>query len=137
MEFDTQQATRFIKGIDLSGTPRGILEQDAATEAGEVFDKAKAQAQVVGSGIFSFTQGVTAEVREAISDSALLAQLVANKKVPVERLPLEWFQSYSDTLQTLGWTLQEGGWQDYSATGTGVEVHEKIVEIMTAVLGPS
>jgi hypothetical protein len=137
MEFDTQRAKSFIKGVDLSGTPRGILAQDAATEAGEVFDKAKAQAQVVGSGVFSFAQGVTAEVREAISDSALLAQLVANKKVSAEKSPLEWFKVYSDTLQTIGWTLQEGGWQDYSATGTGVEVHEKIVEIMTTVLGPS
>jgi hypothetical protein len=137
MEFDTQRAKSFIKGVDLSGTRRGILAQDAATEAGEVFDKAKVQAQVVGSGVFSFAQGVTPEVREAISDSALLAQLVANRKVSAEKSPLEWFKVYADTLQTIGWTLQESGWQDYSATGTGVEVHEKIVEIMTAVLGPS
>jgi hypothetical protein len=137
LEFDTQRARSFIKGVDLSGTPRGILSQDSATEAGEVFDKAKSQAQVVGSGVFSFAQGVTAEVREAISDSALLAQLVANKKVSAEQSPLEWFKVYSDTLQTIGWTLQEGGWEDYTATGTAVEVHEKILEIMTAVLGPS
>jgi hypothetical protein len=50
-------AKSFIKSFDLSGTPRGILAQDAATEAGEVFDKAKAQAQVLGSGVFSFAQG--------------------------------------------------------------------------------
>ena len=81
MKFDTIRATEFVKSIDLSGTPRGILPQDAATDAGEVFDKAKSQAQVVGSGVFSFAQGVTAEVRQAISDSALLAQLVANKQV--------------------------------------------------------
>lgn len=137
MEFDTQQAKSFIRDVDLSGTPRGILAQNAATEAGEVFDKAKAQAQVVGSGVFSFAQGVNPEVREAIADSALLAQLVANKKASAEKSPLEWFKVYSDTLQAIGWTLQEGGWQDYNATGTGVEVHEKIVEIMTAVLGPS
>src|SRR5690349_2238415 len=99
MEFDTEKARNFVKGVDLSGTPRGILAQDAAVQAGEVFDKAKAQAQVVGSGVFSFAQGVTAEIREAISDSALLAQLVANKKVSAEQSPLEWFKVYSDTLQ--------------------------------------
>jgi hypothetical protein len=137
MQFDTSHATQFVKSIDLSGTPRGILAQDAATEAGEVFDKAKSQAQVVGSGVFSFAQGVTAEVREAISDSALLAQLVANKKVSARESPLDWFSAYSEVLQNVGWTLQEGGWTDYTAKGTAVEVHEKILEVMTVALGPS
>src|ERR1035441_6233368 len=91
MEFDIGQAKTFVKSVDLAGTPRGILSQGAATEASEVFDKAKTQAQVVGSGVFSFAQGVTSEVREAISDSALLAQLVANKKVKAEQAPLDWF----------------------------------------------
>jgi hypothetical protein len=137
MEFDIGQAKTFVKSVDLAGTPRGILPQGAATEASEVFDKAKTQAQVVGSGVFSFAQGVTAEVREAISDSALLAQLVANKKVKAEQAPLDWFIAYSDVLQNLGWTVQEGGWSDYTAKGTAVEVHEKVIEVMTAALSPS
>lgn len=137
MAFDTARATEFVKSVDLSGTPRGILAQDAATEAGEVFDKAKSQAQVVGAGVFSFAQGVTAEVREAISDSALLAQLVANKRVSVEARPLDWFAAYSEVLQNVGWTLQEGAWTDYTVQGTAVEVHEKILEVMTVALGPT
>jgi hypothetical protein len=137
MKFDISLATAFIKSIDLSGTPRGILGQDAATDGGEVFDEAKSQAQVVGSGVFSFAQGVTTEVREAISDSALLAQLVANKQVSLDDRPLNWFTSYSNVLQNVGWTLQEGGWIDYTAKGTAVEVNEKIVEVMTVALGPA
>ena len=137
MSFDTNKARSFLKSVDLAGTPRGILSQDAATEAGEIFAQAKSQAQVVGSGGFSFAQGITAEVREAISDSALLAQLVANKKVSVEQAPLEWFKAYSEVLENVGWTLQEGGWADYTAKGTAVEVHEKVIEVMTVALGPS
>ena len=138
MPFDLNQARNFVQEADLRGIARGVVSMDAASEAGEVFDKAKAQAQVVGSGVFSFAQGVTAEDREAISDSALLAQLVANKKVPsVEEAPLEWFKAYVEVLQNVGWTMQEGGWADYAATGTGVEVHEKIIEVLTAALGPS
>jgi hypothetical protein len=137
MTFDINHARNFVKAVNLSGTPRGILLQDAAAEAGEVFDKAKAQAQVVGSGVFSFVQGVTAEVREAISDSALLAQLVANKQVSVERAPLDWFKAYISVLQNVGWTLQEGAWTDYSTTGSGVEVHQKIIEVITAAFGPA
>ena len=92
---------------------------------------------MVGSGVFSFAQGVTTEVRQAISDSALLAQLVANKKTSAEAQPLDWFKSYSEVLENIGWTLQEKSWVDYSGSGTAVEVHEKIIEVMTAALAPS
>jgi hypothetical protein len=52
MAHDAGQAREFVKSIDLTGTPRGLLAQDAATEASEVFDAARSQAQVVGSGGF-------------------------------------------------------------------------------------
>ncbi len=137
MAIDIGQAREFVRSVDLSGTPRGILSQDAATEAGEIFDQAKKQAQIAGSGVFSFAQGVDTTVRESISDSALLAQLVANKRVSVEQAPLKWFTTYGEVLQNVGWTLQEGGWTDYTATGTAVEVNEKIIEVMTAALAPA
>src|SRR5437016_12138115 len=107
---DLAQARKFVKAIDISGTPRGIRSQSAATEAGAVFEQAKTQAQVVGSALFSFAQGVEINVREAISDSALLAQLVANKRASAENVPLEWFAEYAKVLLNVGWTLQEGGW---------------------------
>jgi hypothetical protein len=137
MPFDAANARNYVKAVDLAGTPRGILAMGAEEEAGDVFDQAKKQAQVVGSGVFSFEQGVTAPVREAISDSALLAQLVANKKVSVENDPLGWFKAYSDVLQNVGWTLQEGGWVDYTTSGTSAQVHEKILEVATAALAPT
>ena len=139
MPFDPIQAKKFVQSVNLIGTPRGILSQGqgAEVEAAEVFDKAKAQAQVVGSAVFSFAQGVTSEVREAISDCALLAQLVANKEVSVENAPLEWFKAYTEVLQNVGWTLQEGAWTDYTTQGTASEVHEKIVEVMAVALGPA
>jgi|HubBroStandDraft_6_1064221.scaffolds.fasta_scaffold233667_2 hypothetical protein len=147
MAFDSLRAIEFVRSIDLTGTPLGtstaratgtrdILEP-AALDAGGVFDKAKAQAQVVGAGVFSFAQGVTPEVRQAISDSALLAQLHANKSVSAQNQPLEWFAAYFDVLQKIGWIVQESTWNDYTAKGAAVEVHAKILEVMTAALGPS
>lgn len=91
MALNLEQAREFVKSVDLSGTPRysEILAQDSTADSQTVYDAAKTQAQVVGSGLFSFVEGVTAEVREAISDSALLAQLVANKKVSAEEDTLQ------------------------------------------------
>src|SRR6185369_9805385 len=106
------------------------------TEASEVFATAKAQAQVIGSGLFSFAQGVTPETREAISNSALLAQLVANKQASPERAPKEWYLAYVKVLENIGWVLQEQGWTDETAGGAAVEVHQKVIEILKVALGP-
>ncbi|MFC3742491.1 hypothetical protein [Paractinoplanes deccanensis] len=108
-----------------------------AAEPQEIFDAAKAQAQVVGSGLMSFAQGVTPEVREAISNSALLAQLVANKRASAEKDPIAWYSAYTQVLQNVGWVLQESGWADYTAKGQAAEVHEKIIEVLSVALGPS
>jgi hypothetical protein len=137
MSGDFGRAEEFVESIDLAGTPRNLLAQSAATEASEVFDTAKDQAQVVGSGLFSFAKGVTVETRDAISDSALLAQLVANKRFSAEKAPKDWYGAYQEVLQNVGWVLQDRGWADYTADGTAVEVNEKIIEVLTAALGPS
>ena len=137
MTFELELAKKYVSSIDLQGTPRGIIAMAAATEASEVFDKAKTQAQVVGSGVLSFAQGVDAAMREAISDSALLAQLVASKRYDFEKQPLDWFKAYGEVLENVGWILQDKGWTDYPVSGTGVEVNQEIIGVMTAILGPS
>jgi hypothetical protein len=137
MPLDITQAKNYIESIDLRGTPRSVLGMDAATDAGVAFDEAKSQAQVVGSGIFSFEQGVDAQVREAISDSALLAQLHANKQVKFEEDPERWFRIYGEVLGNVGWALQDIGWNDYSGGGTQAEVNEKIIDLLTVALGVS
>ncbi len=136
MTTNFHDAKTYIGSLDLSGTARGLIHQSAATEATEVFDKAKTQAQVVGSGLMAFREGVEAETREAISDSALLAQLVANKRVDPVADPVGWFKEYAGVLQNVGWTLQDAGWNDYSATGTAADVSEKIIELLPVILGP-
>jgi hypothetical protein len=137
MAKDGSRAREYVESIDLTGTPRALVPQDAAAAATDVFDEAKAQARVVGSSLFSFAQGVTAETREAISQSALLAQLVANKRSSADKEPTQWYATYQDVLANIGWVLQDHGWTDYTARGTAVEVHGRIIEVLTAALGPS
>jgi hypothetical protein len=131
------KARGYVKSIDLRGTPRYLVRQSAAMEPSEVFDAAKAQAQVVGSSLLSFAQGVTPDTREAISQSALFAQLIANKRSSAQQQPTEWYGIYQEVLTNIGWVLQDSGWTDYTAKGTAVEVHQKIIEVLTAALGPS
>ena len=96
---DLTKALNFIREVDLEGTPRGLRAHAAEEDAGVAFNQAKNQAQVVGSGVFSFAQGVDKAVREATSDSALLAQLVANKKFDFETQSEDWFKAYLGVLE--------------------------------------
>jgi hypothetical protein len=137
MPFDLAAAKKFVRAADLANTPRSIVAMDADTDAGTVFEEAKRQAQVVGSGVFSFAEGVDVGVREAISDSALFAQLIANKQIAFEVEPLKWFGAYEKVLENVGWTLQESGWSDYTADGNAANVNEKIIEVIGAALAPA
>ncbi len=135
---DLEAARSFVANVDLSGTPRHMefLAQSVSDDTGAVFDQAKNQAQVVASSIFSFAVGVDTQVREAISDSALLAQLVANKRVDFQTDPEKWFDAYASVLQTVGWVLQDSAWNDYSTTGNSAEVNQHIIDVLAVALGP-
>ncbi len=132
MSFDIKAARAFVGSVDLSGTRRSIIPHDAVSDAGVVFDKAKNQSQIVGSGVYSFVTGVDEKVREAISDSALLAQLVANKRSNADQ-PLDWFNIYAEVLQKVGWVLQDGGLSEYTTQSDAGEVNQKIIEVLAAL----
>jgi hypothetical protein len=78
---------------------------------------------------------VDAKIREAVSASALLAQLHANKQVHFADNPQAWFSTYTEVLQNVGWALKDQGWDEATASGTQVEVNEKIIGLLTVALG--
>lgn len=134
MAFDLERARGFVNSVELPERPSGVAAQDTASV---IFETTKQQAAVVGSDVMAFVAGIEADVREALSDSALLAQLVANRKNPNEEDVLSWFKSYFEVLQTIGWTVQDKGFVEYSESGDGFEVHEKILAFAEAALGPT
>jgi len=143
---DYSSAAAYLKALDLPvssfasdfRTIKTSEIKDLDADISLAFDQAKAQSQVVGSAIISFSQGVAEQTREAISDAALLAQLVANKKfASFEAAPKEWFSKYSEVLQNIGWVLEEQGWGEYEIDGNAAEVHEKILDVLTIALAPS
>lgn len=73
-------AHHFLSTIDLPESPTGF----EAIHRGPVidFDAQKNQAMVVASDILSFVKGVSAERRQDIANSSLLAQLAATRRFP-------------------------------------------------------
>lgn len=101
------------------------------------FDKNKNQALVVGSGIISFVRGVTPERRNDIVNSALLAQLVANKEVDDENDIIAWYKAYFKTLTSIGWVIQEKEFVKHKEQSVNLEAHEAIIALATTLLGPN
>lgn len=134
MAFDLALARTFVGSADLPARPTDVVAQDSTTL---IFETTKQQAVVVGADVIAFASGVEADVREAISDSALLAQLVANQKDPDQKNVLGWFKNYFTVLQTIGWTVQENGFVKFSESTAGFETHESLLEFAAVALGPA
>ena len=131
-------ATRdFINQIDLPDRPTGVVTMGADDSAALLFEDAKDQAKVVGSEVMSFMSGVEADLRAALADSALLAQLAASKKVSDGQDVFGWYENYFDVLRNLGWLVHDTGFSEVSESGSGFEVHEKIMGLAAVLLGPA
>ena len=127
--FEKDAALRFIAGLDV---PEAPLFGAEAPDLG--FDQAKQQALAVGSDVISFDQGVPAEFREAVSDSALLAQLAVSKKFGANPDPIKYFDAYFAILAELGWVTQVWDNAQYEITSKGATVHEAIIAVVQAFL---
>jgi hypothetical protein len=130
------ESRAFIESAELPPRPTGLVQQGAET-AQPIFDSAKDQATVVASEVVSFVAGVDKNIRDALMNCALLAQLVASKKVADRKDIYSWYDEYFDVLRSIGWDVQDSGFSEYSETGVGFEVHEKILEVAAVLLGPS
>lgn len=131
INFDLASARTYVARALPDSTSFGAVE---APDLG--FDMAKEQAVMVGSAILSFDVGVEAGFREAISDSALLAQLVANKNNDVGTDPIAWFDAYFAVLGNIGWAIQARDTASYDIKVDGVEVHKAILDVIAAFIGP-
>lgn len=127
--FDLDRARSFVARQDIPPLLGAAAPPDID------FDAVRRQALLVGSNVVSFDAGVEAEFRAAIADSALLAQLVASRNADSGN-PIAWFDSYFSTLGSLGWVTQLRDIADYRLKVDGMEVHEAILDVVSAFLGP-
>ena len=128
-------ARTLIKTADLP--PAHAFAADAADVTEVAFDSAREQALVVGSDVVSFTIGVEADFRQAITDSSLFAQLVAVQKTGDNADPMQFFDAYFDTMLGLGWIVQQRDTAEIKLNNQGFEVHEAVIGVITSFLGPA
>jgi hypothetical protein len=95
----------------------------------------KDQAMIVDKSLISFVSGLSAENRADILESTLLAQLGANGKVSDEKDVIGWYRAYIEILTKVGWTMEGGEVQQFSAKANVVELQTVIIDILKAAFG--
>jgi len=78
---------------------------------------------------------VTAERRQAIVNSSLLAQLVAKKKVGDSSKVYDWYDAYFDVLANIGWVVQDRNFAEYREAARDFDAHKAMISVATALLG--
>jgi hypothetical protein len=129
----SREALQFVQDVEL---PQPLEGQAVEAAAQFDFDKAKDQAVIVGSDIISFVKGVTEQRRQDLVNSALLAQLVANKKVTNPSHVFSWYGAYFDALTNIGWLVQDKQFIDHIESSSSLEAHKAIISLATTLLGP-
>jgi hypothetical protein len=128
-----EDALQFVRSVELPARP-ATESPEAATHPD--FNAAQSQALIVGSDIVSFVKGVTEERRRDVVNSTLLAQLVANKRVPKRDALDDWYRAYFDVLENTGWVVQAKQFSRHVEQSQNFQAHEAIIAIATSLLGP-
>jgi hypothetical protein len=133
-------AQQYIQQLELP-EPRSRGMGDAGNARSETvmaaLQTSRDQAAVVGSEVVAFAQGVGGAHRQDLINSTLLAQLVANKKVPHRHNLFGWYDAYFEALANIGWSVQERNFATYVEGGENFEAHQAILKVAATILGPS
>ena len=92
---------------------------------------------VVARQVVEFTEAVPTSLRRAICYGLLLAQLVADKKVPDGEEAWEWFRTYADVLKNIGWTQTRQDTQIEHFADAESPLHKAVIPVLVDVLGPA
>jgi hypothetical protein len=134
---DPASARQFVNNVDLPDAPEFGIERGGDPTALPVYE-AKEQAVAVGSQIAEFSKRVPAPLRPAISNSFLLAQLAANKHLSkTGGNSRDWYAKYNEVLANIGWVVEDSGQSMKEVKGSGLQVHQEILPLVTAALGPA
>jgi hypothetical protein len=136
MKVSIESARQFVQDAEIVAGRAGA-DVTAGTTLAQSFDAAKTQATVIGSGVISFVEGVTAQGRDAITNSSLFAQLVAKRKVPNSDDTEAWYNAYFDALTNVGWVIQQRQFARYEEKSANFDAHKAILAVAATVLGPA
>ncbi|WP_238368214.1 hypothetical protein [Mesobacterium pallidum] len=137
MTHDADAVLAFVDALEIEAPPPPSPFESEEAAAPPSYTGA-AQSFVVGSQISSFAAGFDADLRSAVLNVFLLAQLAADKVLRVTGGGSKaWYAAYTGTLGRLGLLDESRGASRQTVSGSFLEVHNAALDIMTALLGAS
>ena len=138
MDISVEESIEFAKSAQIPSIDDLDFVEDATAPEPPNFEKPEL-AVTVGSQIASFSENVSAELKEKVANGFLFAQQAANKQIEGKQdaTSEDWYNTYVDVLTKIGWMREDGGAARREIEGTSVEVHSKIIPVITAALGPA
>ena len=115
---------------------RGLADGITVPTGPTALEDKTAQALVAGSSLVIADDGISAQTKEDIVNSNLLAQFSASAAADHTDV-IAWYSAYFSALQRLGWAMTSHDFRQFKQTGTSVEVHEAIMSVLALVLGPA
>jgi hypothetical protein len=90
-------------------------------------------AVVVGPQVTGFMDGVDPTMRGTVTQSMLLASLVAQQSSGGGPEKVDWYIAYENALRSQGWSLGAEQQRSYDAQSKKLDVHEAVIDFITAV----
>jgi len=94
----------------------------------------KPEGFVEKGSLVSFVAGVSAQNRDDVLNSTLLAQLAADKQCDREADVMNWYKAYTTVLGKVGWTIEGANFSAYSSSSASFSMDKAVLEIAGAAL---
>jgi hypothetical protein len=128
----------YIESLELPEARSLDTAMEAALPSLPEYKTGIPQVITVGSQIAEFAANVPAELRPDIANSFLLAQLAADRWVATHPSSEKtWYNSYLGIMKNCGWVVEGDESSLKTVSGSGAKVHQEIVGVLSAALGPA
>lgn len=134
MASDNASILEFVRTLDLPQAPPST--EATVSEAPAVTFGTGQEAVVVGDHVAEFSSSVEPGVRSQVSNCLLLAQLAADHATAGMADIMAWYRVYVQVLSKTGWAIAGMDLKTAKVTDEGLDVHQAIIPVLTAMLGP-
>ena len=135
-----QERLDYVNGLKL-GLPKAVYTRRkrssgaADANADTMVKDGEQQNFFADKGLYSFVANVSEQNRKDVLNSVLLAQMVANEKVPDENEAINWYKVFLEVLEKIGWFVESKQVSEFISSKDIVEVQNAIVKILKDAFG--
>lgn len=131
----TNDTIKYLEQLELKEMREAFPTRKDLTLA-EIEMKADVEQSFINAkSLVSFVSNVSPQLRDDVLNSVLLAQLAANKKFPDLEQSLEWYSSFIEILNQIGWVFEASEFSRFESSKNVFEIENVIIDILVTAFG--